>query len=181
MSSSQGSYVEVKTVPGNPNIYEIKNIDNQSQINDILSRKNDAEVKAQRTFSDRASELGSRVGSYLPAMPQMPWDSYNKDFVRTSTGDPSNPTLLTDVPRSSVQASQQGPLLTQSPENLDNRPDLNPSGQNILDSDLGGGSSKKHKTRKRKRQKKTKKKTNRKSKIGKRRNHKKSKKYNKVI
>ncbi len=173
MSSSQGSYVEVKTVPGNPNIYEIKNIDNPVQINDILSRKNDAEVKVQRTFSDRASELGSRVGSYLPAMPQIPWD-YSKSFVKTSDGNPSNPSLLTDAPGSSVLTQQEGPLLTQSPENLDDRPTLNPSG--LRDSDLGGGSNRKHKTRKRKRQKKTKKKTNRKSKIGKRRNHRKSKK-----
>lgn len=165
MSSSQGSYVEVKMVPGNPNIYEIKNIDNQSQINDILSRKNDAEVKAQRTFSDRASELGSRVGSYLPAMPQMPWDSYSKNFKSIGDGNPSNPSLLTDAPGTQYKLAPT-PAINRSEEG-DTR---------ISGDQLGGGSSKKHKTRKRKRQKKTKKKRNRKSKIGKQRNHRKSKK-----
>ena len=174
MSTTQASYVEVKTVPGNPNIYEIKNIDNQAQINDILSKKNSALVKAQRTLGDRASEMGARVSRYLPDMSQMPWDSYSKSFVKTSDGNPSNPSLLTDAPGSSVLTQQEGPLLTQSPENLDDRPTLNPSG--LRDSDLGGGSNRKHKTRKRKRRVKKKKKRNRKSKIGKRRNHRKSKK-----
>ncbi len=164
MSTTQESYVEVKTVPGNPNIYEIKNIDNPVQINDILSRKNDAEVKVQRTFSDRASELGSRVGSYLPAMPQIPWD-YSKSFVKTSDGNPSNPSLLTDAPGTQYKPAP-APAINRSEE----------GDPTISENQLGGGSSKKHKTRKRKRQKKTKKKTNRKSKIGKRRNHRKSKK-----
>ena len=146
MSSSQGSYVEVKTVPGNPNIYEIKNIDNQAQINDILSRKNDAEVKAQRTFSDRASELGSRVGSYLPAMPQMPWDSYSKNFKSIGDGNPSNPSLLTAAPGTQYQPAP-APVTNRSEE----------GDKRISDDQLGGGSNSKHKTRKRKKTKKNKK------------------------
>ncbi len=165
MSTLQESYIEVKTVPGNPNIYAIKNIDNQSQINEILSRKNDAEVKTQRTFSDRASELGSRVSSYLPDMSQMPWDSYSKNFKPTGVGEPSNPSLLTDAPGTQYKPAP-APAINRSEE----------GDPTISENQLGGGSSKKHKTRKRKRQKKTKKKTNRKSKIGKRRNHRKSKK-----
>ena len=170
---SNSSYIKVQAVSGNPDIFEIETINNSEDIANINSKRDAAIAKANRTMSQRATDFGKSVSNYMPSMPSMPDLSYqpfySKKFVPTSKYDPDaeNIGLADRKGQQYLPAPQQTPV---------SNPTFDAAGNN---DQLGGYHKKKRKTRKRNKQLKTKKRRvnhSIKSKLGKKRKHRKSKK-----